>query len=203
MSAFLGPIHHKMYQKICAQSRLAFAIAKFGDTNGWTQDAEQTLHHQFPLLQGALEDLIDPLNIHGWLSQQVAHAEARLAAAVQEAVKQDEQKAEQLLAFVAEDGRNQAALHSAPCSDCTALWQAMDLFWVDGMPCDRCVQVASREDGSIDWSIESATHTNGWSDDCAISYAQLRWTWVEAFAQRQGFKAQQNNPLSFYLSQEV
>ena len=202
MSAFLGPIHHKMYGKCNAQSELAFAIATFSDKQGWTQTAQTDLKAQFPLLDGALEDLIDTSDIHGWLSNQVELAEARLATAVQCAVGQEKDRSAVLLEFIQQYAKDLASSRHTPAQDCAGLWQLMDLYWVDGMPCDRVVHVASREDGSIDWSIDAQAHEKGWEDATILPYALLRWTWVQAFAERQGFVATQSEDLFFHLAQE-
>lgn len=202
MSAFLGPIHHKMYHKITAQSNFAFKIAAFSDKQGWTSQLEQQIRSDLPMQEGALEDIIDLCNIHGWLSKQVEDAEQRLAIAVQQAIQNDSHRVPQLLAFVAEDAEQAAAYQTAPSQNCSELWQKMDLYWVDGMPCDRGVQFTCSDENEVTWSIDPAHHANGWATQSPLCYNELRWTWMNAFVTRQGFVLKRLSDLSFCLTKE-
>lgn len=202
MSAFLGPIHHKMYQKIMAQSNFALQIAAFSDQQGWTVDLENQIHLDFPLPQGNLEEIIDLNNIHGWLSKHVEDAEMRLAIAVQSAVKDNQQHAEILLDFIRSNAEQAASFAVSPSQNCSELWQKMDLYWLDGMPCDRGVQFLCTDENEVTWSIDPAQHAFGWDNSCVLCYNELRWTWLNAFVSRQGFVLKRLNDLTFCLTKE-
>lgn len=66
MSAFLGPIHFWLYNKIGKQEELTKAIASMAAGNGWISDRTAYIR-DLP----ALEDVIDESNIHGWLQDQI------------------------------------------------------------------------------------------------------------------------------------
>lgn len=202
MSAFLGPIHHKMYQKITNQSQLALDIAAFSDQNGWTSHLKQDILSQLPLPQGALEDIIDLSNIHGWLNKHVTESELRLSTAVQTAVNNAPERAQPLVEFIQQQAKQAAGHQATPSQTCPELWQKMDLFWLDGMPCDRGVQFDSSEDNEVRWSIAPTVHAQGWADQTPLCYNDLRWNWMNAFAGRQGFVLHRLGDLAFCLTKE-
>ena len=78
MSAFLGPIHFWLYNKIGKQEELTKAIASMAAGNGWISDRTAYIR-DLP----ALEDVIDESNIHGWLQDQIHDAETRYADLIQ------------------------------------------------------------------------------------------------------------------------
>lgn len=59
MSAFLGPIHFWLYNKIGKQEELTKAIASMAAGNGWISDRTAYIR-DLP----ALEDVIDESNMH-------------------------------------------------------------------------------------------------------------------------------------------
>lgn len=73
MSAFLGPIHFWLYNKIGKQEELTKAIASMAAGNGWISDRTAYIR-DLP----ALEDVIDESNIHGWLQDQIHDISAEI-----------------------------------------------------------------------------------------------------------------------------
>ena len=74
MSAFLGPIHFWLYNKIGNQELLTKEIAALAAENSWIPDADSYTKTLPPL-----ETVIDEGNIHGWLQAQITDAETRYA----------------------------------------------------------------------------------------------------------------------------
>ena len=66
MSAFLGPVHFWLYDKIGRQEELTKAVALYASENGWIADQNDYIK-DLP----ALEGVIDTGNIHGWLQNQI------------------------------------------------------------------------------------------------------------------------------------
>ena len=87
MSAFLGPIHFWLYNKIGKQEELTKAIASMAAGNGWISDRTAYIR-DLP----ALEDVIDESNIHGWLQDQIHDAKTRYADLIQTAEMQGNRK---------------------------------------------------------------------------------------------------------------
>ena len=78
MSAFLGPIHYWLYNKIQLQEELIKDIVFHGGKEQWQvfadgSLAEKTINKELR----PLNELIDVMNIHGWLQERVQDAEAR------------------------------------------------------------------------------------------------------------------------------
>ena len=72
MSAFLGPIHFWLYNKIGKQEELTKAIAAYAEEKAWIEN-QKKYTKDLP----ALEDVIDESNIHGWLQGQIHDTETR------------------------------------------------------------------------------------------------------------------------------
>ena len=66
MSAFLGPIHFWLYEKILFQEKVTAMIAEKAVANGWISDAEEFENKYVQKEIPALESVIDESNIHGW-----------------------------------------------------------------------------------------------------------------------------------------
>lgn len=78
MSMFLGPIHHWLYNKIITQEKMVQVVLAFNEAENLVENLEEQLKETCgELHQGALEDMIDVSNIHGWLQHQVNIVEER------------------------------------------------------------------------------------------------------------------------------
>ena len=91
MSAFLGPIHYWLYNKIQLQEELIREIVSFGEESSWKvfsdkKLAEETVNKELR----PLNELIDVMNIHGWLQERIQDAESRYALLVTRILKEDE-----------------------------------------------------------------------------------------------------------------
>ena len=91
MSAFLGPIHYWLYNKIQLQEELIREIVSFGEKSSWKvfsdkKLAEETVNKELR----PLNELIDVMNIHGWLQERIQDAESRYALLVTNILKEDE-----------------------------------------------------------------------------------------------------------------
>ena len=70
MSAFLGPIHYWLYNKIQLQEELIQDIATYGEKSGWPIFSEKHLEEKTVNKElRPLNELIDVMNIHGWLQE--------------------------------------------------------------------------------------------------------------------------------------
>lgn len=83
MSAFLGPIHTWLYNKIKFQDAMALEVLNLAEEKGYANDLKSRTDNRYGVLgNGSLEEMIDPGNIHGWLQEKVSMVENRLAYAV-------------------------------------------------------------------------------------------------------------------------
>ena len=75
MSAFLGPIHFRMYKKIQSQEKLTKRIANLAVEKGWLSAEEAVAYVQEE--SRPLETIIDLANIHIWLLGKIEDSESR------------------------------------------------------------------------------------------------------------------------------
>ena len=75
MSAFLGPIHYRMYEKIMVQEELLRRLADKAVQEGWLDSLTDYVRDE----NRPLEEIIDEANIHGWLNDRIESVEKRYA----------------------------------------------------------------------------------------------------------------------------
>ena len=88
MSAFLGPIHFWLYNKIQFQENLIDELVAYVTAKGWSDKADQYVSTD----RRKLDEVIDEANIHGWLQSRIHDAEGRYAALVLDAAGDDAEK---------------------------------------------------------------------------------------------------------------
>ena len=165
MSAYLGPIHFWLYNKIGNQELLTKEIAAFAVKNGWISGAES-----FTKTLPPLETVIDEGNIHGWLQAQVTDAESRYARLVTELLSGGAERLEDLC-IAAECFGKEHALHAATAAEA---YNAFEDFFVNGMPCDRVNTVTESSAGKLSWEMTQDIHAQYWDGDSSPYYAIRR-----------------------------
>ncbi len=190
MSAFLGPIHHWLFNKIRLFEELEVNIIdevtkKFGNEVKEISDSVENQFGSF-MPQQPLETLIDTNNIHGWLQHRIQIAETRQAATLKQLI---EKYGKDVLNIVEtqfmEQGKkcgeilkNQAGLLNAP-----DLYQQLNNYLLDGMPCDHVNNVAISELDQLQWRTTKCLHQPYWVKvgiDVTTMY-QLRSRWIKTF----------------------
>ena len=95
MSAFLGPIHYWMYDKIRMQEELLRRFAVKGEQSGWLDSAMSFVDDE----NRPLEEIIDEANIHGWISARIESVEKRYAELTVKILTGHEERLEELKAI--------------------------------------------------------------------------------------------------------
>lgn len=80
MSAFLGPIHFWLYNKIQFQESLIDELIRYASSQGWSDSDLADKYGSKD--RRKLDEVIDESNIHGWLQSRIHDAEGRYAALV-------------------------------------------------------------------------------------------------------------------------
>ena len=158
MSAFLGPIHFRMYEKIQSQEKLTKTIANLAVEKGWMSAEEVAAYVKEE--SRPLETIIDLANIHGWLLGKIEDAESRYAALVTKLLKQDAERLEDMKRAAFAFGAETAVKESRP----SALFNAMDSLMLDGMPCDGACMVIDSSDESFAWELRLDVHRAFWRE---------------------------------------
>ncbi len=190
MSAFLGPIHHWLFNKIRLFEELEnLTIANLSRSFG--EDAK-AIHAAAAdrfgkmLPNAELEDLIETDNIHGWLQNKIQIAETRQAVYYKEALEKYGNEIVPVLeeCYSLQGNRLGAELRAeAGELKATELYKQLNNYLLDGMPCDHVNNVVESSQERLVWVTIQCLHKPYWRQagmDIDIMY-RLRFAWVRAF----------------------
>lgn len=154
MSAFLGPIHFWLYNKIQFQENLIDELVAYVTAKGWSDKADQYVSTD----RRKLDEVIDEANIHGWLQSRIHDAEGRYAALVLDAAGDDGEKFDALKQAAHDFGAKQG-LQAATAPEA---FHRLDDLLLDGMPCDQVNRVRESDDARIAWDRTMDLHSDFW-----------------------------------------
>lgn len=188
MSLFLGKIHYWLFNKVLWFEGLEGEIIKLAKDKGI--DVEK-LEAEINSKYGAktpnknLEDIIDTSNIHGWLQEKIHSAEGRMAAWTKVILENNEDYILDMRKVYEKQGVNAAnkAKESLENINAETIFNSMNDYILDGMPCDRVNEVIDSSEESIMWKRRVCVHKNIWENE-GISvdvFYELREHWINAF----------------------
>lgn len=193
MSAFLGPIHYWLYNKIQFQEKFTAALlTALLPEEKRTLFLEQLDSDWGKVEGGPLEGVIDEGNIHGWLQEQISVSETRLAHA---AAKLGEQ------GTAAWDGLEEAAhgfgreYPMTGAADAEEIFRELNNRLLDGMPCDQVNEILEQGPKCVSWEQRADLHRPYWEDaGCGPGdYNRLRNAWILGMLEGSGFSYSQEN----------
>lgn len=195
MSAFLGHIHYWLYKKIqLLVERENLILEK---TRRVVDDLADELHEISVDTYGApidaatpLEDIIDHNNIHGWLSGQINIASVREAAFIKDML--DTNSGDDAVLVVAAildafavQGKACGTVAKENLEDVNApsIYNALQNFYVNGMPCDGGDQIIEDKADTFTWVGDHKLQSPYWrTAGVDPQFMQLAYqTWFEAF----------------------
>lgn len=165
MSAFLGPIHFWLYNKIQFQESLIDELIRYASSQGWSGSDLAGKYGSKD--RRKLEEVIDESNIHGWLQSRIHDAEGRYAALVL-AVAGDQQDRLEALKQAAYDFGASQHLRAATAPEA---FHRLDDLLLDGMPCDQINRVRESNDNRIAWDRTMDLHSEFWQGHGDFYYA--------------------------------
>jgi hypothetical protein len=192
MSKFLAPIHTWLFNKIKLYEELeSFLVNNYTEKYG---DEVDGIYKQikdefgYPLEDKALEDLIDVSNIHGWLQNKISIAETRQAALITNLYNNRGEEVKSIAielyskqgASCGENAKTNYEVTNAP-----EIYQALNNYILEGMPCDRVNVVTENSQDKIEWKNEMCLHRGYWETiqgDIHIFY-ELRDAWIKCFVE--------------------
>jgi hypothetical protein len=190
MSAFLGPIHHWLFNKIRIHEELEESLievfkAKYGND---VEEAVKTSVSRYgePLGRRPLEDQIDISNIHQWLNRTIGRTETRLAYILGEVFrKYGQESVEIALTEYRKQGKECGidAGEKGMASTAPQIYKAVNDYMLEGMPCDRVNFVTSSSDDLLQWKTTDCLHRGYWQEagaDIKTLYT-LRFEWLKSF----------------------
>lgn len=161
MSAFLGPIHYWLFNKICLQDSMVESILDLNDEKKYVSDLRKMVDEECDSLEKKpLEEMIDEGNIHGWLQHKVNIVENRLSFVVTELLKKDSEAMEDILNVVYQLGTSKSEENTFETPE--EVYQYLNDMLLDGMPCDHVNELVSVSDNELIYRRTMCIHQNFW-----------------------------------------
>lgn len=188
MSLFLGKIHYWLFNKVLWFEGLEGKIIEFTKNEGLDVDKlEVKINQKYgeKLPNKKLEDMIDTSNIHGWLQGKIHSAEGRMAAWTNIILSNNKDVILDMKKIYAEQGINAANEAKVKLNNITAedIFNRMNDYILDGMPCDRVNEIISSNEDIVQWKRRICVHKEIWENE-GISvevFYNLRNEWINAF----------------------
>lgn len=188
MSLFLGKIHYWLFNKVLwfeglEDKVIEFTRAKIAE--GDNLENEINLKYGKKLENKNLEEIIDTSNIHGWLQSKIHSAEGRMAAWTSAILNNDKEYIYELKKIYTEQGVNAAKEAKVKSSNATAedIFNSMNDYILDGMPCDMVNEVITSNDEIVEWKRRICVHKEIWENEGVPveTFYDLRNQWISAF----------------------
>jgi len=177
-----------MYDKILWYEGIEGEIIKWAIDNGlpgarWESEAAE----RFGEATGGkpLETIIDQSNIHGWLQEKISSAEARQAALVTMILNEDSGYEKELMRIYEENGKNTARNIIEPLNNPEEIYNVLNNFILEGMPCDRIVEQLSSTSEDYTWRLGKCLHRQYWDNvkGNVENFYNFRGVWIKAFVE--------------------
>lgn len=171
MSAFIGPIHYWLYGKIrLVAEREEYIYNKAAEMCGSTaEELREQVWQTYgePLPDADLSELLDHDNIHGWLQRQINIHETREAAFTKELLDTCGSAAAGLVeqAFAEHGkltGESASSRGKYDISAAPGIYQALNDYYLNGMPCDPADTVRVTQADSIVWDTAVCLQAPNW-----------------------------------------
>ena len=188
MSLFLGKIHYWLFNKVLWFEGLEGEIIKLAKDKGIDVEkleAEINSKYGVKTPNKNLEDMIDTSNIHGWLQGKIHSAEGRMAAWTKVILENNQDYILDMRKVYENQGVNAAneAKESLENINAETIFNSMNDYILDGMPCDRVNEVIDSSEESIMWKRSVCVHKNIWENEGILVdvFYELREHWINAF----------------------
>ena len=162
MSAFLGPIHFWLYNKIKIQNEIIEEILDYSENN-LSNNMRENFYTKFG--DGELKPLdqvIDVTNIHGWLQERVNQVESKLAYVVTELTKNNPKNFDAIKDIFKIKGAEVSTFDNDSSLD--EVYKTINDTLLDGMPCDHANSVILHADDEIVWKRNVCVHQKYWEE---------------------------------------
>ncbi len=182
MSAFLGPIHFWLYNKIILQQELVEEIIKLSKQSNLKLNLEQELDNKYGTFEKRpLEEAIDQGNIHGWLQSCVSQAEYKLAYAVTQLININPDIFKEIELLFQSKGAEKSI--SGASDNPSQIFKAISDCLLDGMPCDHANSVLAEDEIRVVWKRNTCVHKDYWEQVGGEinNYYVLREAFIKGF----------------------
>lgn len=188
MSLFLGKIHYWLYNKIIWAEKAEEKIVKWAASCGLAAEQWQQLFIEAygqPTGNRALEEIIDTSNIHGWLQERIRSAELRQAALITAILAEDNKFKTDLIEIFKKQGQTAAQEYATQPENPEGMYNAINDFILEGMPCDRASEMVSNNQNEITWKTSTSLHEPYWVQvkGDVKNFYELREAWLASFVE--------------------
>lgn len=189
MSLFLGKIHYWLFNKIQWFEILEEDIIEVAKEEGiYTDEIRDKINKRYgeKLPNKPLEDIIDTGNIHGWLQSKINSAEGRMAAWISEIINNSEKginKIERVYINQGIKAAREVVAEGKSFEKAEELYNLMNDYILDGMPCDRVNEIIDSSEERIKWTRRICVHKDIWNaENIDVKYFyDFRGLWIKAF----------------------
>jgi len=200
MSAFLGPIHYWLYNKIKRQQELVEELFLLGNEYGLSLEQEcRTLYGNFE--KKSLEEMIDHHNIHGWLQERVSQVEYSYAYCITNLIKANSGIGARLETIHKTSGNKLAFRLKDKNPNAIMIFKAISDNLLDGMPCDHANIVTEQSEDEIVWQRDRCVHSRYWDeiDGDVKVYYELRDAWLNGLVDELGFSLERPDEKTYRI----
>lgn len=191
MSLFLGKIHYWLFNKIVWFEELEEEIIELAKKEGLDVDSlsiEINNKYGQKLPKLPLEEMIDTSNIHGWLQEKIHSAEYRLATWTVNILKKEDsyKNLEELYINQGLKAAKEVIESGRELNNAIDIYNSVNDYILDGMPCDRVNEVISQEEDRVIWKRQVCVHKEIWDTvggDVNLFY-NLRDLWIKSFVNK-------------------
>ncbi|MBI5683115.1 MAG: hypothetical protein HZC45_08140 [Deltaproteobacteria bacterium] len=192
MSAFLGPIHYWLFNKIKLVEDRESAIVKAfsekfgGDVNVIAKNARE--RYGEPVGDTPIDQMIGDSPIHGFLHNRITVAESRESFILSEFIKKYSGEANNPAMETAykhglETGRHALKEYEIENVNPESAYKVLQNFFLDGMPCDHVTEVDQPSEKELHGRHTDCLHKSYW-DEAGISgnfMCEYLAKWVDGF----------------------
>ncbi len=206
MSAFLGPIHYWLYNKINIQQDITDELYPLGSQYGLNLKAESDTRFG-EHINKPLEEMIDQGNIHGWLQERVSQVEYKYAYTVTNLLNTAPDLRDKLLHILYEKGAQLAkTLHkTGEQPGANEIYTLLSDQLLDGMPCDHANRLLSQSSTEALWTRNLCVHSPYWEElgGNIDHYYELREAWMKGFLEEFDYSFEKTDSTTYriYASQ--
>lgn len=188
MSLFLGKIHYWLFNKVLWFEGLEGEIIKLAKDKGIDVEkleAEINSKYGVKTPNKNLEDMIDTSNIHGWLQGKFIVLKEEWLLGQKVILENNQDYILDMRKVYENQGVNAAneAKESLENINAETIFNSMNDYILDGMPCDRVNEVIDSSEESIMWKRRVCVHKNIWENEGILVdvFYELREQWINAF----------------------
>ena len=189
MSLFIGNVHYWLFNKILWFEGLETEVINLGQSENLNIDVlSKEINQKYgeKLPNKPLEDMIDTNNIHGWLQEKIHSAEGRMAAWTSKIIENDKDALSKIENIYINQGikaGNEVKDNSEQIENAVDIFNKINDYLLDGMPCDRVNEVIVSEENIVKWSRSVCVHKNAWEkENVPVDlFYKLRSLWIKSF----------------------